>query len=251
MKTRHRPAAVGRRPASVGRATLTPGQHLRAEMQRLGLDQRSISRLVGVSRQAINNIVNDRHPISRAMAGKLGRITGHASDYWLRSEFGQTEKTSGLSRSAGTLVNHQILRAVRDGVIGVDPFQPAHLRAASLDLTLDTAGIRDRAGPTHSTGYNLKSGRSICARTRERIELPLEVIGHLGTTARAAERGIAMLHTLQIEPGFKGQLQFALFNASNRDLVLRSGEPVVTVEFVRLPESPSSISIAQAGKPPR
>ena len=66
---------------------LTPGQHLRAEIERLGLDQVAMCKAVGVSRQTVNNIVNDRQPISRAMAGKLGRITGRSSDYWLRVVF--------------------------------------------------------------------------------------------------------------------------------------------------------------------
>ncbi len=66
---------------------LTPVEHLRAEIERLGLDQVAVSRATGVSRQSINNIVNGRQPISRAMAGKLGRLTGHSSDYWLRASF--------------------------------------------------------------------------------------------------------------------------------------------------------------------
>lgn len=56
-----------RKRAALGE--LTPGQHLRAEIEKLGLDQVSVSQATGVSRQSINNIVNDRQPISRAMAG--------------------------------------------------------------------------------------------------------------------------------------------------------------------------------------
>src|SRR5215471_2144784 len=60
---------------------LSPGQHLRAEIERLGLDQVALCKAAGVSRQTINNIVNDRQAISRAMAGQLARITGRSSDY--------------------------------------------------------------------------------------------------------------------------------------------------------------------------
>jgi addiction module HigA family antidote len=68
-------------------ARSTPGAHLRAEIERLGLDQVAIAEATGVSRQTINNIVNGRQAISRAMAAKLGRLTGRSSDYWLRSRF--------------------------------------------------------------------------------------------------------------------------------------------------------------------
>ena len=77
----------GNATASVLGDTLAPGEHLRAEIERLGLDQIAVSQATGVSRQTINNIVNGRQPISRAMAGKLGRLTGRSSDYWLRAEF--------------------------------------------------------------------------------------------------------------------------------------------------------------------
>src|SRR6185312_7038037 len=43
---------------------LDPGQHLRAELKRLGLNQIYLSKAAGVSRQTVNNIVNGRHPIS-------------------------------------------------------------------------------------------------------------------------------------------------------------------------------------------
>src|SRR5262245_47474451 len=66
---------------------LSPGAHLRAEIERLGLDQVEVAEATGVSRQTINNIVNDRQPISRSMAGKLGRLTKRPSDYWLRANF--------------------------------------------------------------------------------------------------------------------------------------------------------------------
>jgi plasmid maintenance system antidote protein VapI len=218
-------------------------------MLRLGLDQRSLSRLVGVSRQAINNIANDRQPISRAMAAKLGRITGHASDYWLQSEFRTAEKPARGTRSLDILVNHQILKAVGDGIIGIEPFEPSRVRAASLDLTLDTSAIAisgENVEAPQPGSFNLKSGRSVGARTREHIELPLECVARAGATVHAAQRGIALLHQLQIEPGFKGKLQFSLFNASGRDLLLRDGDPVVSVELIILRETPSDVVAAAA-----
>src|SRR5215470_16993616 len=92
-----------------GGSELSPGEHLRAEIERLGLDQVAVSQATGVSRQSINNIVNGRQPVSRAMAGKLGRLTGHSSDYWLRDSFPRDAARAPLARPFGVLVNHQIL----------------------------------------------------------------------------------------------------------------------------------------------
>jgi len=73
-------------PRAKGRQ-VSAAAHLRAEIERLGLNQGQVARNLRVSRQTISNIVNGRTPISRAMAGKLGRLTARAPDYWLRSSF--------------------------------------------------------------------------------------------------------------------------------------------------------------------
>jgi addiction module HigA family antidote len=67
--------------------TELPGEHLLSEIRRLGLSQVEISQALEVSRQTINNIIKGRQPVSRAMARKLGVLTGRASDYWLRDSF--------------------------------------------------------------------------------------------------------------------------------------------------------------------
>ena len=132
--------------ANVETGDLSPGEYLRAEIERLALDQVGVSKATGVSRQSINNIINGRQPISRAMAGKLGRLTGHGSDYWLRQSFpsdaaarDDTRATANNAPRAlpgGILVNHQILRGVKDGLIDIRPFAAQNVQAAAIHLTL-------------------------------------------------------------------------------------------------------------------
>ena len=98
---------------------LTPGQHLREEIARIGLNQAAVCKATGVSRQTINNIINDRQAISRAMAGKLARVTGQSSDYWLRASFSSAPNVEEDSISNAStppagdriLVNYQITYA--------------------------------------------------------------------------------------------------------------------------------------------
>ncbi|MGA7974040.1 MAG: HigA family addiction module antitoxin, partial [Pseudolabrys sp.] len=171
----------GNATASVLGDTLAPGEHLRAEIERLGLDQIAVSQATGVSRQTINNIVNGRQPISRAMAGKLGRLTGRSSDYWLRAEFPRPGEAHGAATTAddsarplgvGVLVNHQIERAVKDGIIEIDPFEDANLQPASIDLTLDdfiitTAG--EKIDITDGQTFVLRAGLAVNVSTKEWI----------------------------------------------------------------------------------
>lgn len=227
---------------------LAPGAHLRAEIQRLGLDQVAVSKATGVSRQSVNNIINGRQAISRAMAGKLGRLTGQSSDYWLREWF---PKKGGAHRGAsmpairvvgaGILVNHQILQAVKDGIIGIAPFAAQNLRLASIDLTLNdtliTAG-GDRVSIGRGKGFVLEPKASIKATTKERLELPRDYLGRLGGTTRLAGRGILVCNPLQIEPGFKGRVDFCLFNAGASSFRLRYRDSVLSLEIMRLGATP-------------
>lgn len=224
----------------------TPGAHLRAELRRLGLDQVAVSKATGVSRQLVNNIVNGRQPISRAMAGKLGRLTGNSSDYWLSESFGEAGPLSLADSAAqrlvvgGLLVNHQIARAVRDGIIGIDPFVAKNLRPASIDLTLH-ASVRTSGGLidiARGKAFDLAGGAIVQASTIESIELPNDYLGRIGAVAQLCEHGILASTPLQVEPGFKGRLHFSLFNAGGAGFRLRAGMAVVALEFYRLAAVP-------------
>jgi len=124
------------RDRSGRRGALKASEHLRAGLERLGLNQIDVSKATGVTRQTINNVVNGRQPISRAMAAKLGRLTGRGSDYWLQDSFAAPKPRSQSATRASMLVDHQIVRAIKDQVIDVAGFDESRVRAASLDLTL-------------------------------------------------------------------------------------------------------------------
>jgi deoxycytidine triphosphate deaminase/addiction module HigA family antidote len=235
----------GKAQADAEAMRLTAGAHLRAELRRLGLDQVAVSKATGVSRQTVNNIINGRQAISRAMAGKLGRLTGHSSDYWLGESFSSAEArhpgTLARVAGAGLLVNHQIARAVKDGIIAIEPFAPKNLQAASIDLTLNnilTTSAGDRIDISRGKGYALKPGHSVTATTKERVELPSDYLGRTGAVARLGSLGIVASSALQIEPGFKGRLQFCLFNAGGSPFHLRALDPVLSLEIIRLSAMP-------------
>ncbi len=232
-----------------GRAT--PGAHLRAELRRLGLDQVAVSKATGVSRQSVNNIINGRQPISRAMAGKLGRLTGHSSDYWLSEWFGESgaapasKSTPALAAGFGLLVDHQIARAIRDGIIGIKPFLPENLRATSIDLTLDesvTLAGGEEVNIAGAKGFILAPGAAVNASTKESVELPRDYYGRPGATGTLGRHGIIASTDFQIEPGFKGRLSFYLFNAGSDPFRLRAGDPVIGLEIGRLTAMPDGSS---------
>ena len=231
---------------------VSPGEHLRAEIRRLALDQVAVGRAIGVSRQSINNIINGRQPISRAMAKKLGRLTGQNPDYWLRASFSPTADDRFPSGApphadrAGVLVNHQIAEAVKRGIIAIEPFEAGRIRAASVDLTLGDVVIAgdqatDRRG---ATGFVLRAGCGVEASTAERVTLPRDHAGRIGTLHDVGRAGIIVSHAFQIEPGFAGKLQFRLFNAGGTSFRLQAGTPVIGLEIMRLGAVPDDSPVA-------
>jgi deoxycytidine triphosphate deaminase/addiction module HigA family antidote len=247
----------------------SPGASLRAEIERLGLDQVAVADATGVSRQTINNIVNDRQPISRSMAAKLGRLTGRSSDYWLRSQFPSADAAppaaivkgavdtpafadAGGIRGVGILVNHQIIRAVREGTIDVDPFTERNVQRASIDLTLDDFIFTTDGNSFDISGgqnFTLQQGQAVSVRTREWIKFPIDYAGRVGAIGNLAKFGIILSHGLQVDPGFKGQLWFCVFNAGGATFQLRGGDPIISLEIMPLSSVPSAGDAAGAPSP--
>lgn len=228
----------------------TPGAHLRAELRRLGLDQVAVSKATGVSRQSVNNIINGRQPISRAMAGRLGRLTGHSSDYWLSEWFDESGAAASAkaapARSAGVglLVNHQIERAIKEGIIGVKPFLPENLHATSIDLTLDetvTLASGEEVNIAGARDFALAPGGAVSASTKETVELPRDYYARPGAASALGRLGIVASTDFQLEPGFKGRLRFYLFNAGGAPFRLRAGDPVIGLEIGRLAAMPDEL----------
>lgn len=241
---------------------MTPGTHLRAEILRLGLDQGAVANEMDVSRQTINNIVNDRQPISRSMAAKLGRLTGRSSDYWLRANFpdarsadeGSSTITADARPTGPTLlVNHEILAAVRNGIIAIDPFSMQNVRRAAIDLCVDDFVITtdgQRVDISDGRSFPLHSGQTVNIKTREWIEFPLDYLGRVGANAQAAQAGIIVSHAFQVDPGFKGYLQFCLFNAGGGTFLLPRRKPIISLEIMRLSSLPHVDADAQAPDTP-
>lgn len=259
---KHTSQGVGNPRGTNDNDALIPGEHLRQEMVRLGFDQGALAQQVEVSRQTVNNIINGRQNISRAMAAKLGRLMGRSSDYWLAARFPvagaaktatatdairpaaeQAPSTQGTQIGTAILVDHQIMRAVKDGVFVIDPFVEDNVRSASVDLTLDDFIIKadgTKVDISDLDSFPLAAGEMVTVNTRENIELPIDYIGRVGAMTEYARYGIFLAHGFQVDPGFRGHLQFSLFNAGTGDFKLSAGRRIISLEICPLNAVPQS-----------
>jgi addiction module HigA family antidote len=66
-----------------------PGEHLREEyMPDSGFTVASFAAALGVSRQSINELINERRAVSADMALRLGRLFSQSADFWLNLQRG-------------------------------------------------------------------------------------------------------------------------------------------------------------------
>ena len=61
-----------------------PGEMLREDvLPALGRPKTEIARLLGISRQTLYDILNEKQPVTAGMALRLGKLCGNGPDIWL------------------------------------------------------------------------------------------------------------------------------------------------------------------------
>jgi antitoxin HigA-1 len=68
-----------------GLRTIHPGEMLREDvLPALGRSKTEIARLLGISRQTLYDILNEKQPITAQMALRIGKLCGNGGDIWIR-----------------------------------------------------------------------------------------------------------------------------------------------------------------------
>jgi addiction module HigA family antidote len=109
-------------------------------LEPLGLTITEGAKVLGVSRQALNSVVNGKAGISPEMAIRLDKAFGGTADAWLALQFGYE-----LARARKTADKIIVKRCVR----------PAP--ASRFDDVIGSTGYR---GPTRSTAGHATGGRA-------------------------------------------------------------------------------------------
>jgi len=67
-----------------GLPAMHPGELLREDiLPALGRPKTEIARLLGISRQTLYDILDEKHPVTAAMAIRLGKLCGNGPTLWL------------------------------------------------------------------------------------------------------------------------------------------------------------------------
>ena len=150
------------------------------------------------------------------------------------------------------LTHDEIIRRVRAGEIGIDPFDESKVGPASVDLHLDNQfrvfkRVRDIFHVTEEASYEdvseivevaegdyfvLMPGETCHGLTRERIRLPDDICGWLQGRSRFARLGL-MVHITAafIQPGIDNHQALEINNAGPMPLALRPGTALCQFMF--------------------
>lgn len=154
------------------------------------------------------------------------------------------------------LSDSQITEYCSNGMI--EPFNPAYVNPASLDLRLHPALIEITAGGVldasnngaaasklttertiflqHGQKYLLQPGVFILASSMEYIKLPSELAAEVKLKSTTARRGIGHVYSGWIDPGFEGNITFELF--SHVPVILEAGQLIVQIVFMEMSQVP-------------
>jgi antitoxin HigA-1 len=71
-------------PLAKGLRPVHPGELLREDvLPAVGRPKAEIARLLGISRQTLYDILNEKQPVTAAMALRIGKPCGNGPDIWL------------------------------------------------------------------------------------------------------------------------------------------------------------------------
>lgn len=72
-------------PLTAGLRPVHPGEILREDvLPALGRSKAEIARLLGVSRQTLYAIIDEKQPITVPMALRIGKLCGNGGEIWMR-----------------------------------------------------------------------------------------------------------------------------------------------------------------------
>jgi dCTP deaminase len=143
---------------------------------------------------------------------------------------------------------------VVDGNLTIEPFDESNVEPASVDLRLgnDTKHVEssdkfpivrtrtdtDESLVYHDIGperFTIDSGDFVLATTKERVELPDDIVGEVLGRSSLGRLGISVHQTAgYIDPGFEGEITLELSNHGPAPVELHQGQRICQIVFNEL-----------------
>ncbi len=175
-----------------------------------------------------------------------------------------------MSAPTSVLSDGTIRRLVEEGRVVIDPWDPAMVQPASVDLRLGgsfrvfhnhrAAAIDLRDPPTNLTEevviegddpFVIHPGEFALGRTQEYVEIPDDLVSRIEGKSSLGRLGLIVHATAGfVDPGFKGTLTLEITNLTRVPIKLYVGLPIAQLSFMTL-DAPAEqpVRVARARLP--
>jgi dCTP deaminase len=152
----------------------------------------------------------------------------------------------------GVLTREEILREIRQGTIGIEPFEENQVGPGSIDLHLgrefrvfkklrnacvveDSISVEDLTERLEAEeSFTLMPGETVLGITHEKIKLPANICGWLEGRSRFARMGLVIHMTASfIQPGINNRQVLEIGNLAPFPLVLKPGVRICQIILER------------------
>ena len=117
----------------------------------------------------------------------------------------------------------------------IAPFNEANLKPARYQLTLGSeAKVGGRTVQVDKNNPLVIPPHQVAiVRTHETLNLPRFLIARWNLTVDKVYQGLLWVGALQVDPGWVGYLPCPIYNLSNDTVIIKHGEKLFTIDFVR------------------
>lgn len=134
--------------------------------------------------------------------------------------------------------DEEILKAVESNDLRITDFDRAHLQGASYDCRVGREVQLSRCDVVvdmeQESSVKIEPGEFALVATLERFQLPQDIVRNVGPRTYLTRKGLTLLAGIQVDPGFKGILGLAVYNASPKSFLLEYKQDICTLQFFRL-----------------
>jgi dCTP deaminase len=150
-----------------------------------------------------------------------------------------------------------IRRLVDDGRIRIEPWDPAMVQPASVDLKLGTSfrvfhnhrlpaidlaqppsGVTEHVQIDEDANFVIHPGEFVLGTTVEWVELPDDIVARIEGKSSLGRLGLIVHATAGfVDPGFSGTLTLEITNLTRVPIVLWPGKPIAQLSFMALDQA--------------
>jgi dCTP deaminase len=101
--------------------------------------------------------------------------------------------------------------------------------------------FRSKQALADGEGFTIPSGQFAFLLTEEIVTIPSDAIGFISIRAGTKFRGLVNVSGFHVDPGFRGQLVFSVFNAGPSNIHLEQGKDIFLIWYAHLDQDSHSV----------